>query len=242
MKKSLTVFAFATLLCAQAFAAYVIVLKDGTRYNAKAKWTVQNGKALITLETGQTMTINANDIDVAKTDAVNKLGLGNVSVIGQEQTPETTAQKQAADLGQLVRARRGGPVGASGSEGVAPVNGTAPLTPIADQLDGRIKDTFERAYENVGIFEHKMTGTNNNVRVELTADSEDKVFNAVSASAFLIVRNAGVESIRIDQVDLIIKTTMGGNAGRFAINRADAEAINNKQITLPEYFVRKVIY
>ena len=45
MKKSLTVFAFAMLLASQSFAVYTIVLKDGTHYSAKAKWTIQNGTA-----------------------------------------------------------------------------------------------------------------------------------------------------------------------------------------------------
>ena len=241
MKKSLVAAAFILLVCGQAFA-YVIVLKDGTRYNAKAKWTLQKGKAVITLESGQTMTLNPNDIDVPKTEEVNKLGLGNVSVIGQEQRPETQQQKQATNLGQIVRERRGA-IGPSGATATSPESApNTPPAPLADQLDARLKDTFERAYENVGIFEHKLTGVNNNIRVELTVDTEDKVFNAVSATAFLIVRNAGIDGLKIDQVDLIMKTTMGGAAGRFQMNRPDAEAINNKQISLPDFFVRKVLY
>jgi len=121
---------------------------------------------------------------------------------------------------------------------------TAPAapSPVADQLDPRLKDTFERAYENVGIFAHKLTGTNRNVRVQLTADSEEKVFNAISATAFLIARNAGVDGAQIDMVELFMATTTGGAAGRFQMNRADADSINNKAISLQDYFVRKVIY
>ena len=123
-------------------------------------------------------------------------------------------------------------------------SGTAPAEPAAvpDQLDGGLKDRFERAYENVGIFEHKLTGTNRNVRVELTADSEDKVFNALSATAFLIVRNAGMDHAQIDMVELFMKTTTGGAAGRFQMNRANADQIHNKLVTLQDYFVRHVIY
>jgi hypothetical protein len=113
---------------------------------------------------------------------------------------------------------------------------------VPDQLDGRLKDKFERAYENVGIYEHKLMGTNRNVRAELTADNEDKVFNALSATAFLVVRNAGVDGVQIDVVEVFLKTTTGGAAGRFQMSRADAEVINNKTMGLPEYFIRKVIY
>jgi len=245
MKKSLTVFTFATLLCSQAFASYIIVLKDGTHYNAKSKWTMQNGKALVTLESGTTMTLNPKWIDVAKTDQVNTLGMGNVSILGQEQQAQPNAQKQAPTLGQMVKMRQQQqPAPVAPPPATDSPAGTAPAapSPVADQLDPRLKDTFERAYENVGIFEHKLTGTNRSVRVELTADSEEKVFNAISATAFLIARNAGLDNMQIDVVELFISTTTGGSAGRFQINRADADSINNKGISLQDYFVRKVIY
>ncbi|HEX9162195.1 MAG TPA: hypothetical protein VF980_10860 [Thermoanaerobaculia bacterium] len=243
MKKTLVLFAFVSLLCSQAFA-YVIVLKDGTRYNAKSKWTIVNGKATFTLESGGVVNMDPNAIDVAKTDEVNKLGLGNVNVLGTEPQSQTNTQKQAPSLGTLVKMRK-----QPGQEQPAPKPapspvGTAPAAPppVPDQLDPRLKDTFERAYENVGIFEHKLTGTNRDIRVELTADSEDKVFNAISATAFLIVRNAGLEAAQIDLVELYMRTTTGGSAGRFMINRADADTINEKLMTLQDYFVRKVIY
>jgi hypothetical protein len=245
MKKSLTVLAFATLLCSQAFAGYTIVLKDGTRYNAKMKWTIQNGKALVTLESGSTMTVNPNEIDVAKTDEVNTLGMGNVNVLGHEQQAQPNSQKQAPTLGQMVKMRKQqAPVTPPPATPTHSPVGTTPAapSPVADQLDPRLKDTFERAYENVGIFEHKLTGTNRSVRVQLTADSEEKVFNAISATAFLIARNAGLDNMQIDIVELYMATTTGGSSGRFQINRADADSINNKAISQQDYFVRKVIY
>jgi hypothetical protein len=246
MKKSLTVFAFAMLLCSQAFAAYTIVLKDGTRYNAKTKWSIQNGKALVTLESGTTMTLNPAEIDVAKTDEVNNLDMGNVTVLGHEQQAQPNSAKQAPTLGQMVKMRKqkAAPptppptTPAHSPTGVAP----AAPSPVADQLDPRLKDTVERANENVGIFEHKLTGTNRSVRVQVTADSEEKVFNAISATAFLIARNAGLDNMQIDIVELYMVTTTGGSSGRFQINRADADSINNKAISLQDYFVRKVIY
>ena len=247
MKKSLAVAAFATLLSTQAFANYTIVLKDGTHYNAKTKWTMQNGKALVTLDSGSTMTINPNEIDVAKTDEVNKLDMGNVTVLGHEQQAVPSTAKQAPTLGQMVKMRRQQQAGqptTTPPPATPATHATAPAapSPVADNLDPRLKDTFERAYENVGIFEHKLTGTNRSVRVQVTADSEEKVFNAISATAFLISRNAGVDNLQIDIVELYMATTTGGAAGRFQINRADADSINNKAISLQDYFVRKVIY
>lgn len=246
MKKTLTLVTFAMLLCTQAFAAYTIVLKDGTRYDAKTKWTIQNGKALVTLTSGSTLTINPAEIDVAKTDEVNNLGMGNVNILAHEQPAQPNSAKQAPSLGQIVKMHRQQnppPTPAPTTTAQAP-SGIAPATPspIADQLDPRLKDTFERGYENVGVYEHKLTGTNRSVRVQLTADSEEKVFNSISATAFLITRNAGLDNTQIEMVELYMATTTGGSAGRFQINRADAESINNKAISLQDYFVRKVIY
>ncbi len=245
MKKSLTILAFSLLVTTQVFAAYVIVLKDGTRYNARTKWTVANGKALVTLQSGQTMTINPAEIDVKTTDEVNALGMGNVNVISEGQPVQSTAQTQAPSLGQIVRMhQQAAPVPVAPPVSSHSPSSTVPAAPapVPDQLDPRLKDTFERAYENVGIFEHRLTGTNRSVRVEVTADNEDKVFNAISATAFLIERNAGLDNMQIDVVELFMKTTTGGSAGRFQINRADADAINGKAIALQDYFVRKVIY
>ena len=50
MKKSLILAAFLSLVAAQSFAAkYVVVLKNGTNYAAKEKWTIVNGKAIVKL-------------------------------------------------------------------------------------------------------------------------------------------------------------------------------------------------
>ena len=56
-------FAFASLIAAQSFASYIVVLKGGKQYKAKAKWTLVNGKALVQLENGQSITIDPGLID-----------------------------------------------------------------------------------------------------------------------------------------------------------------------------------
>lgn len=244
MRKTLMFLGFAVLVCGQVFADYVVVLKDGTRYQAKAKWTIRDGKALIQLKNGQTVQIDPALIDAAKSDEITKSGLGDARVIATESQPVAPNQRPQQSLGDAVRMRSRGAFTPTTPEPTTRTTApTAPSTAVVpDQLDSRLKDNFERAYDNVGIFGPRLLGTNRSVRAELTADSEDKVFNALSATAFLIVRNAGVDGVQIDMVELFIKTTSGGAAGRFQMNRADAEAINTKAVPLPDYFVRKVIY
>ncbi len=241
MKKLLVVAAVLVLSAFPSFAAYTVVMKDGTRYQAKAKWTVVNGKALIRLQNGQTLSIDPAMIDAAKSEEATRSGFGGATVLAVEQTPVAQAPRKAPSLGSAVQMRPRAQFGVQTTP-----TGTSPATATGDvvknELDSRLAANFERAYENVGIFEHNMAGTNRVVRAEVTADNEDKVFNAISATAFLLVRNAGLEGVEIEKVELFMKTTNGGAAGRFQMTRADAEAINSKTVALPDYYVRNVIY
>ena len=241
MKRVLILAVFAAFAAANLFGAYVVVMKDGTRYKAKKKWTVSGGKALIQLENGQTLSLDPSLIDAAKSEEVSKLGMGDVAVLGVEQTTQP-AQQKAPSLGSAVRMRPRAEFGAPSPEVPATGTGAQPVAPVANQLDSRIAANFERAYENLGIYERTLSGTNRVVRAEVTADNEDRVFNVISATAFLIVRNAGLDGVQIDMVELFMKTTNGGAAGRFQISRADAEMINNKALSIQDYYVRKVIY
>lgn len=234
MRKLLTLLA-ALLVSSQAFATYFIVLKDGSQIRARQKWTVVNGKAIVQLEGGGTMALDPNTIDVAKSEETTKMGGG--SVLAVEQTT-TVPQQQQSGLGGAYKLRK------LPTETQAAPAQTAPVpTPAGPMLSSEVLNKFERAYENVGIFEHKITATGaHSLRADLTADNEEKVFNAISATSFLIVRNAGVPGAQVDEVELFMKTTTGGSSGRFQMTRGDASALDGKTMTREEYFIRKVLY
>jgi hypothetical protein len=192
---------------------------------------------MIQLENGQTMQIDPSTIDAVKSEEVTKMGGG--SVLGVEQTQANT--KQTSSLGSAIKLRK---LPGGQQTNTAPAVAPAPMAPASgSQLGSEVVGKFERAFENVGIFEHKVTAVGpHSVRAELTADSEDKVFNALSATAFLLVRNAGVAGAQVDVVELFMKTTTGGSSGRFQMGRDDAQALDSKQITREEYFIRKVLF
>ena len=237
MKKTLLLFAVTTLLASQLLA-YWVVMKDGTRYEAKAKPTVSGGKARITLVTGQVIVVDATAIDNAKSEEMTRLGGGSLLA---EQPAPATALRPGASLGSQVKLR---PQPGVTTTSTAPSNQgyTGPT------LGPDVVDKFERAYENVGIYEHKMTTPGpRSLRADLTTDSEETVFNAISATALLVVHNAGLSGVSIDQVDIFMKMTNGGAAGRFQMTRADAEALytggtSPSRTKLQEYFVQKVIF
>ena len=166
--------------------------------------------------------------------------MGGGSVLAVEQTAAPSQQRQSS-LGGAYRLKK---LPTDAQQNTSPAANTTPVpTPTGPQLSSEVLNKFERAYENVGIFEHTIKATGpHSLRAELTADNEEKVFNAISATSFLIVRNAGVAGAQVDQVELFMKTTMGGSSGRFQMTRDDATAIDGKTLTREEYFVRKVLY
>lgn len=246
LKKSLVVAALAALVTANAFATYVVVLKNGQTYKAKAKWTMQNGKAIVQLESGQTLAIDPTLIDVAKSEQATNAGLGGAKILNTVNTAPGGPQPEEPGLGSVIHIKRATP-NPPAAAAPAPVTAgqTAPTLSLSSNgnLSQEVLDKFARAYENVGLFEQKMSSPSPGViRADLTADSEDKVFNAISATSFLIVRNAGVPGADIKMVELFMRTTVGGSAGRFQMTREDAQALDSKQLSQQEYFVKRVIY
>ncbi len=239
MKKILLLGALFTLLSSPLFASFWVVMKDGTRYEAKAKPTVSNGKATFVLVSGQTIQVDASNIDEAKSEETTRLKGASIIASEQQATP---ALKPGASLGSQVRLR---PQPGVTTPAPAPAATPAVSGPV---LGADVLDKFERAYENVGIFEHKMsTPGPRSLRADLTTDSEEKVFNAISATALLIVHNAGLSGVTIDEVDIFMKMTNGGAAGRFQMSRTDADALYSggnspSRTRLQEYFIQKVIF
>jgi hypothetical protein len=242
MKKTLTLFALASLLSVQAFAAYWVVLKDGTKYKAKAKPAVANGRALVMLESGQSLQLDASLIDFPKSDQQTKLGLGDASMINVGAPPPPQAKADGPSLGSSIKLRKLPAQTAPSPADTAPAV-SAPVAASGPAMSNEVLDKFVRAFENVGIFEHKVTSPSpNTIHADVTADTEEKVFNAISATAFLMVRNAGVQGAQVEMVELFMGTVTGGSSGRFRMTREDAQAIDNKTMTREEYFVRKVLF
>jgi hypothetical protein len=244
MKKTLTLFALVSLMSVQAFATYWVVLRDGTKYKAKAKPAVTNGKALVMLESGSSLQLDAALIDFAKSDQQTKLGLGDATAFGEAAPAPAPAKPAGPSLGSTIKLRKLPSQQAAPSPAdTAPAANAPVAAPSGPAMSNEVIEKFVRAFENVGIFEHKVTSpAPNTIHADVTADTEEKVFNAISATAFLMVRNAGVQGAQVEMVELFMGTVTGGSSGRFRMTREDAQAIDNKALTREEYFVRKVLF
>ena len=178
-------------------------------------------------------------IDVAKSEEVTRLGGGQLFGVEQRAAPTS----KASEIGSAIKLRKLPPSQRRPHAAPAPPLPTrSPIAPGAG-LGADVINKFERAFENIGIFEHKIISTGpHTLRADLTADNEEKVFNTITATAFLMMHNAGVAGVQIDAVDLFMKTTTGGAAGRFHMTRDDAQALDAKTITPQNYFVFKVLF
>src|SRR5437764_12441592 len=163
MKKILILFAASALVASSPLLAYWVVLKDGTRYESQAKPTVSAGKAMFSLKNGQVIQVAADAIDNAKSEEATSLGGG--IIIAREQRPAAPAKTQSS-LGSSIRLRRQLQPQPE-QQATPPV--AAPAPPSA--LGADVIDKFERAYENVGICEHKMPATGGRtLRADITTD------------------------------------------------------------------------
>ena len=162
MKKAAILATLLLFAAMQSFADYTVVMKDGTRYQARAKWTIVGGKALIELKNGQKLSVDPALIDIPRSESVTKQGLGGATSLGSEPAAAPPPASQAAPLGSTVKMRPR----AQFSEPTPPVTGTAATVagtataPVPNNLDSRLSANFARAYENIGIFESTMAGTN----------------------------------------------------------------------------------
>lgn len=247
MKKSLVLFAAATLLAAHAFASYWVVLKDGTRYQAKAKPTINGNRATIQMQSGSSLIVDASQIDVAKSEEVTRLGGGEILAVEQPAAGSAAISPSTSTLGSQIKLRKL-PTQPQAAVAPQPANAIAATQPTGAEVAPGVIEKFTRAFESAGVFEHKINSISKTaIHCELTADSEDKVFNVLSAAAFLVVHNAGVPGAQLDMVEIFMKTTNGGSSGRFQMTQADAQAlyaggVGPDRPKLQDYFIRKVIY
>jgi hypothetical protein len=236
--RTLLVLAAALVLAAPAaLAEYIVVLRDGRRYVAHEKYKVQNGNAIISLTNGTTIQVELGSIDQAASEAATRSGLGDVKVLATVPTQEATSTGGSRpSLGSLATIRRPEPR-ATSSTSPSDAIGT-PATPGA-RLDPVLASKFTAAFENVGLFERSLEmRTESVLRIDVTADNEDHVFKAISATSFIY---ANVPS-NLQSVELFMRTSTGGSSGRFQMTKEQAVALANQKIEWYDYFIRNVLY
>ncbi len=243
MRKILAISLLGALAGSAVLADYTVVLKDGRRLEARQKWTMVDGKAIVELKDGRRMSFELGMIDVPGSEAATRSGLGDAKVIEMAQPGQAPARTKQPSLGSIASIRK--PRQETPSPAPAPPSSrksaAAPSEPAAvvGTVDPVVAEKFNAAYENVGLFERKLSlAAEGRLRIDLMADTEDQVFKALSATAFVF---ANVPS-NYSGIDLFLRTVNGGSAGRFQLSKQDAAALANKQVEWYDYYVKNVIF
>jgi len=257
------VLAVLLLLAASPLLAYTIYLKDGSGITARDKYTVQGDTALIVFPNGSQTTLPLSQIDVARTKSANASDFGSATVLrGPAPTPPPPQGPRAPTLGELSAQHRNqslppppprrpptAQVAASAAaetpKGAARTSaGTvdflrAPRTPLSRVDLGTALGEMLRAHgvSNASLFE----GTEpRRLLVEVTANSEGAVFQAIAGAAQAMLDFEAKQPRAIEGLELFIATDRRARAGQFLITPARAQELVSKQLDLTAFYLKYV--
>ena len=226
------------LLSAAAASGYVIKLKDGSMLFARIKYEVKGTKAIITMENGTVTQIDLDKVDVPGTEEYNKKYSGNVIAID---TPEQKALNApggpptpAPRLQDLARQNRlrGGAGAASPASGSSESGSWQPV-------DALVQAAFSKVFDGASIPQWRLTNYRGKVRLLVTTNSEQAVFNVLSAAARAMrdLADRGKDS----PIEIVLTTSTNESGGTFEMAPEQARQLVNGTLAVGDYFVANVI-
>jgi hypothetical protein len=228
-----------TFLICSAASAYVIKLKDGSLIFAKMKYTVKGDRAIITLENGTVTAMKLDQIDVEGSDKYNAENFGNVVAIdtpeGHKPTPVAAAgpSERAPRLQEYIKDKhpRMGLPAAEKTSGDA-------SGPSFQPVDANLQGAFSKVFDGAGITQYRLTNFRGKTGLLVTANTEEQVFNALSAAARALSDPAsrGVPTT----IKIILTTSSGEQAGTLEMSPEQARQVVNGQVSAADYFVKNV--
>ena len=185
-------------------------MKDGSIIFARAPYEVKGTKAIIVLQNGTVTQIDLSTIDIAGTEQYNKDNPGNVIALTEGEPKEINV----------------------------PVLRPPPTVSLQDVIRHRkvrlnmppVKST--EASETAGTYRGKL-------RLLATANSEETVFNMLSAAARALADLQ--EKGKPAEVEIVLTTAAGDAAGTFEMSSDQARQLVNGSVSVADYFVKKVI-
>jgi hypothetical protein len=241
-------------LCAGPLAAYTIWLKDGTSIAARGKYQVKNGKAIIILVNGEQSSLDASQIDVARTEAANRgkdygaTDLGNTRVLPGEEPPPAP-NKSLSDLiathkpssRELPAAKRETAAASARarSKGGFPDLSTLQHVPY---VRTEVAVNLQQFFRSQGIDEVEIwNGTQpDRLLVEVTAGSEGSVFQGLTASANALLRLRERFPQTVAALEVVMKTPAREKAGQFVLTPEIASDLAAKKVDVAAFFVANV--
>lgn len=245
----------ALIFAAPLSAAYVIILKDGSKIVAKDKYRIANGRAIITLENGTQTFVAADQIDVAKTEAYNKEYSGNLVLpgdpqpVGPQETPAPSRGRVLVDLANRAATsapatRRPTTPEPGAGKGVKTLGGFIDLASIPRrdfpqlEISSEIVQFFRsQGVDGLAIY----AGTKaDRPLIEIVAGSEGSVFKAlvVAANALLHVRDRF--GSKVGAFELLLAAPSRERAGQFVLDQQMATDLVAKNVDVTTFYVSNV--
>ncbi len=239
--KRTSLLALALALAAAVASAYNIKLKDGSIIFARSMYEVKGTKAIITLPNGTVTQIDLDTIDVPGTEQYNRDNPGNVIAIvpGEDKDIKLPVLKPPPtySLQEMIRQRKtrlGVPPPKSAGGGDAAEAGTSWQAP-----EPAVELAFRRVLDGAAITQYRLTTYRGKLRLMATANSEEAVFNMLSASARVLadLQERGKPTV----VEIVLTTATGDQAGSFEMSPESARQLVNGTVSAADYFVKNVI-
>ncbi|MFI5165082.1 MAG: hypothetical protein ACHQQS_00520 [Thermoanaerobaculales bacterium] len=245
MKRVIIFGVFVALLASQAFAVYVIVLRNGSRVVARDKYQVKGANAVFTTKVGTVTSLPLSQVDVAATDKVNAAHLGDAQTLDwvdaeQHAAPTPTPTPPVAGIGKIKP-------GVAKSEGFAARPTPTPGIMFHENhyRDAHVEEAFEQGLESYHLYLNRTSmGTQPTyVFIEVQVNGQRETLKALEAVCITYKLLAEKAPERVpERVEVQMLNESGREAGVFRLSVADATELVAGKTTPENFFVRHVIF
>lgn len=237
-------------------AGYAIYLKDGSRIVAKAKYKVENGRAIITLLNGTQTFVPMSQVDVKRTEDANKEGYGGAVVLPgtpQDVGPTAAQPPKEKTLADLIASKEAAPRELPGSRrektdtsgGIAKTRaGFLDLATLARkaypnaEIAAGLQEFFRgQGIEGVEIYHGTQA---DQPLLEISTNSEGSVFKALATAANALLHIRDAFPGRVAAFELLLTTPERQRAGQFVLTPQMAADLVAKKVDVTAFFVRHV--
>jgi len=245
VKRAIIFGVFVGLLASQAFAVYVIILRNGSRVVARDKYQVKGASAVFTTKIGIVTSLPLSQVDIAATDKINALHLGDAKTLdwvdAQQHTPPTpTPTPPVAGIGKIKP-------GIAKTEGFAahPTPTPGIMFHESHYRDAKVEEAFEQGLESYHLYLNRTSaGTQPTyLFVEVQVNGQPETLRALEAvcATYKLLAEKAPDRVP-ERVEVQMLNESGREAGVFRLSAADAAELVSGKVTPENFFVQHVIF
>ena len=245
MKRAILFSIFVGLLASQAFAVYVIVLRNGSRVVAREKYQVKGATAIFSTKIGTVTSLPLSQVDVAATEKLNALHLGDANTLdwvdaNQHTPPTPTPTPPVGGIGKIKP-------GIAKTEGFAahPTPTPGIMFHEAHYHDAKVEEAFEQGLESYHLYLNRTSaGTQPSyLFIEVQVNGQPETLRALEAVCTTYKLLAGTAPDRVpERVEVQMLNESGREAGVFRLSLEDAAELVGGKVTPENFFVQHVIF